>query len=79
MQIRAILSLTALVLGVAACSPGQSVIGSGPQGVTSSAPNAASQAPQSVNSLPANTTVNAPLATGAGRVGTTAVPSRSGY
>ena len=64
------------LVGLAACSPNRPVVGSGPQGVTTSAPNAASSAPQSANSLPENTTVNGPVTTGVGQVGTTSGPAR---
>lgn len=70
MRFSYLIPITMSLLGLAACSPGHSAIGSGPQGVSSTAPSASSQAPQPVNSLPDNTSVNAPLTTGTGRIGT---------
>lgn len=79
MRLTSLIPISLMLVGVAACSPGNSVIGSGPQGVRSTGSNAASQAPQSPNSLPENTTVSGPLTTGMGRIGTTSVQARPGF
>lgn len=61
---------SAMLVGCAGFS-GSTATGAKPMGVSSTATGAASKEPESANSLPAGDSVNAPITTNTGRVGTT--------
>ncbi|MDP9096036.1 MAG: hypothetical protein M3N26_05695 [Pseudomonadota bacterium] len=66
------LALVASIL-VAGCQgySGSTATGARPMGAASTAPSASSHDPQSANSLPPGDSVNAPITSDLGRVGTT--------
>lgn len=70
MRLASIVASSFLLLSVAACST--TATGEKAMGAGSTAPTAASQMPQSPNSLPQGASVNAPVTSNIGKVGTTA-------